>query len=186
MDGKLTPERIKEMTAIGDKIRGKDIGKPKNDWYIWTICPSCGGGRWVIVYASRLSCYTGFCFPCLRKARGPANHNWKGGRHKGPYGSILIWLSFDDFFYPMANKKGNVLEHRLVMAKALGRNLHLWEIVHHKNGIRDDNRLENLQLVSDDRHKQITILERRIRELEEKNILLEEQLARRERLWVKN
>jgi len=40
------------------------------------------------------------------------------------------------------------------------------KIVHHKNHKRDDNRIENLQLVSDDRHNQITILEVRIKYLE--------------------
>ena len=77
-------------------------------------------------------------------------------------GYVLVRLYPDDFFYPMVQKKGYVLEHRLVVARALGRNLHPWEVVHHKNHIKKDNRFENLQLANDLGHKQLTLLEDKI------------------------
>jgi tRNA-dihydrouridine synthase len=45
-----------------------------------------------------------------------------------------------------ADEDGRVLQHRRVMAEKLGRKLHPYENVHHKNGARHDNRLENLEL----------------------------------------
>ena len=61
-------------------------------------------------------------------------------------GYIAKRLSLDSPYVAMRTKLGYVLEHRLVMAESLGRPLTKNETVHHKNGNRTDNRLENLEL----------------------------------------
>lgn len=78
--------------------------------------------------------------------RGALNNNWGGGRSKNGYGYWLVFLAPEDPFAVMRNRSGYVLEHRLVMARALGRVLSKHETVHHINGNVADNRPENLQL----------------------------------------
>ena len=164
------------MPEVGEIKRGREIGKAGDSHkHMWVACETCGKERWVMLRNGELA--SKICIYCAGKKasksptmRGKENHhpNWKGGRIVGSRGYIAVKLYPDDFFYPMVDRHGYVLEHRLVMARFLGRCLHRWEIIHHKNHIKDDNRTENLQLVSDDRHKQITVLERRIKYLEDK------------------
>lgn len=63
-------------------------------------------------------------------------------------GYVLLWEPSN----PMSNKNGYVYEHRKVMSVALKRILLSDEIIHHLNEIKDDNRIENLMLLSRKNH----------------------------------
>lgn len=70
---------------------------------------------------------------------------WKGGRIKDANGYIHIW----EPEHPNANigrNKAYVAEHRKVMSDYIGRPLRNDKTVHHKNGNRSDNRIDNLEL----------------------------------------
>lgn len=60
-----------------------------------------------------------------------------------------------DYYSPSANKKGQVLQHRLVVERFIGRQLKKTEIVHHINGNRKDNRIENLMVMSQSEHMKL-------------------------------
>jgi len=82
--------------------------------------------------------------------------NWKGGRKKNKKGHVLVLAKG----HPYAEKNGYILEHRLVMCEYLGRALLPNEIVHHKNGIKDDNRIENLEVMDRGEHTRLHNRER--------------------------
>jgi len=79
--------------------------------------------------------------------KGEAHPRWKGGKklNRG-----YLELLMPD--HPQANCAGYVREHRLVMERHLGRSLKKNEVVHHINGIKTDNRIENLQLLDVKEH----------------------------------
>lgn len=82
--------------------------------------------------------------------KGAEHHAWVGGRVMTAGGYVLVQIQPDDPFFSMSTKKDTdahyVLEHRLVMAQKLGRPLTQHETVHHIDGDRTNNAIENLQL----------------------------------------
>lgn len=86
-----------------------------------------------------------YCIP-IRIPRDGHGWTWKGKKKHRGYVQIL--LASDDPMYSMADQRGYVLEHRLVMARHLGRPLLRSEIVHHRPDVaKDDNRIEVLYLM---------------------------------------
>lgn len=91
------------------------------------------------------------CRKCYRKyTQIPENNPHYKGRYKNKY----IYIKRKN--HPFSDIKGYVPESRLVMEKSLNRYINpKKKEVHHKNGIKTDNRLENLEVISNHKHHQI-------------------------------
>lgn len=141
-------------------------------------CVFCGDGFTVIKstahrkYCSR-ECRSEHLKEIMR-GHGPRKPPVQGTRRKNKTGYIEVYMPS----HPMAKWGGWMLEHRLIMSQHLGRTLLGTETVHHIDGVRDNNRVENLRLASPADHvilsrvcsmcylrKEVGVLHRRIREL---------------------
>lgn len=78
--------------------------------------------------------------------KGENNPNWKGGKYILKSGYIGVLVSGSQIYK---------LEHDVVMEKHLGRKLKKDEVVHHINGIKNDNRIENLELMTNYEHSKM-------------------------------
>ena len=81
---------------------------------------------------------------------GEKNPNFKGGQYIDDKGYVRVRMQD----HPSENH-GYVYMHRLVLEKALGRYLEPWEIGHHINELKLDNRIENLYLTTSTEHAAI-------------------------------
>lgn len=158
---------------LGEVKRRDQVGLRGRSLVIWNACPQCSTERWTLLSLYRKRTGGVLCTSCIGKrtvnqnnlawwngsehrpdcqcARcadqwGENNHAWKGGVRYARQGYRLIKARPGDKMHEMADSNHYIMEHRLVVAEALGRPLRKGETVHHINGIKDDNRLENLEL----------------------------------------
>ena len=116
---------------------------------------------------------------------GRNSHAWKGGRwlSRAGYAHVMISELPEDqqaIARAMAPKDHKyVMEHRLVMAMKLGRPLTKSEVVHHHNGVKDDNRSDNLFLRDQSSHSlEHRMIDRELARLQERVIELEAENER--------
>lgn len=116
---------------------------------IWSACESCGFERWVeIRNAGKFK----LCRACSNRLprnhiKGSMHHNWNGGERR-VLGYIYKYMPE----HPCALSNGYIKRARLVLEQKLGRLLTHEEVSHHKNGIKDDDRPENLEALSNSKH----------------------------------
>jgi len=138
----LTGKRFGKLLVIK-----KDIAHSGLQGVRWVCQCDCGTIKSILSTNLRRSLRGTKSCGCIltesnQSRRGPKSAAWKGGKHKNAKGYIDIL----DHAHLNANSKGYVKEHVKVMSEYLKRPLKANERVHHKNGIKDDNRIENLEL----------------------------------------
>ena len=109
------------------------------------ICDGCGAefvaASWLKTRFCGRSCGMRYAGSQRVHKRGEEHPNWRTGRHvRKRDGYVQVRITNE------AGERVYVLEHRLVMEQHLGRPLEEHETVHHKNGDKSDNRIENLEL----------------------------------------
>ncbi|KKK56086.1 hypothetical protein LCGC14_3068060 [marine sediment metagenome] len=144
------------MPELGEVQRGLAIGYTNNNKWQWGACRVCGKERWVYLLKGNIPQYDR-CRDCANLSRrGKTINKGKGWRYTiDGYREKLLHRGdafFDMVYVERGRWYGYVLEHRYVVARHLGRSLKTGDRVHHVNGIRDDNRIENLTLTNDKEH----------------------------------
>ena len=134
-DGKICPMHYQRWK------RGKDLSAPKHGLMRKGSCTTPGCGYPV---KARQLCRT--CYGYFERGEEPKIFRRRGTYAKERKIDSKGYAKWYDPTSPHASPSGWVFEHRHVMAEWLGRKLYPGENIHHRNGVRSDNRVENLQL----------------------------------------
>lgn len=130
-------------------------------------CGECGKEEWIFRCNAFKENVTGLCRHCSSvlsvekmnlirtTAKGTQCGRYKKGYYISHNGYRYVSLHSEHPLRSMAGSKRSVGQHRLIMAEHLGRILSRHEIVHHKNGDKEDNRLENLEILNRAKHMDI-------------------------------
>jgi len=143
----LIGKRFGRLVVIG---RAKDRYTKNMNKVIYYLCLcDCGNKKEIRGTSLRRKDGPTTSCGCLRVERmklllRERNPNWRGGKRVESGGYIEVYLPN----HPNARQTGYVKEHRVIMEEKLGRYLLPEENVHHINGNKIDNCIENLELWS--------------------------------------
>lgn len=148
---KIKVGELGPLECMGRELGFNDSQSEARRRYVWRVCDNCHQGKWIV--KKRKPAATHLCRHCYATRRiGEANPWWQGGRFLRS-GYLVIKLKPDDPFYPMVTKDGYIPEHRLIMARKVGRCLLSTEDVHHIDGNKLNNSELNLELSMHISHK---------------------------------
>lgn len=112
------------------------------------ICKKCGSSENIITY--KYAKFKGYCKKCMYTF---LRDQWKYEDEKRIGSDGYVYLIGKKYAGLDKTASMGVLEHRYLMEKKIGRRLKEGEEVHHINGIKNDNRLENLKLTTRSEHR---------------------------------
>jgi len=146
-----SPKRLIRSKGVLYCSRECQKNDPKNGLKLANRhCKRCGKP----FYAKRVDTERGYGHYCSKSCSSlstvPRGKNHS--RYRGEMNNHGYIYSVAPEGHPRATKHGYIAKHTLIMETHLGRYLVADEVVHHINGIRDDNRLENLQLMKVGEH----------------------------------
>lgn len=180
-----------EVHPNGATIHWSERHRRNGDTYVPITCSECGDKTFKrdhhLMKGLKDGSFTGQCTKCYRSAK--RRSQLKGdGRYVDKDGYVKrhrLTFTVDEWeILKNMDNHGYILEHRAVVALAIGRPLKPNEVVHHKNGVKDQNEIDNLMIVPHEDHGKfhsqilaklgdLEMMQAKIEELESRILYLE-------------
>jgi len=136
----------KRLRNIGDIATGSELGNTKMAKKVWQECPDCKYQRWIDKRYYDQPNHTGRCNKC--SIEGSLNPKWTGGEYITSSGYKKILKKG----HPLSDRDGHIFEHRYVVCEKYGTGALIDRVVHHIDGDKLNNNIENLEIMTMSEH----------------------------------